>query len=299
MDVSVVVNTRNRPDRLRILLAAFAAQRGVPDGFEVIVVDDGSDQDLSPSLRGHGDLPIRLIRQDRKGYAGARNTGVRAAVADLVLCVDDDVTFDIGFVAEHVAAHREHGPGIVVGDRYNTFLADLTTPENRGILTDAAQGRWEPLRRRSRRDYFAAQTLALFERDRHALPVPWLCFVTRNVSFRRADAERAGHFDEGFRQWGLEDLELGLRLHRAGVPYHYAPAARVYHLETSLAPTKLDALHRSLRYFADKHPGVESATLRRFLFGECSLEEMAASVAAGREVDIDADQAVTYFFTRR
>ena len=299
MDVSVVVITHNRPDRLRLVLAALAAQQGVAGGFEAVVVDDGSVVDLTSSLEGHGDLPIRLVRQRQTGCAGARNTGIKASSAEIVLCIDDDVLFGTGFVAEHLDTHRRHGAAVVVGDRYNTYLADLTTPENRVILAEATEGRWERLHRRSRRDYFAAQTLTLFDRDPRAQPIPWLCFVGRNVSFRRADADRVGGFDEGFQQWGLEDLELGLRLHRAGVPFHYAPGARVYHLETPLAADKLDGLKQSLRYFETKHPGVESATLGSFLFGECSLEQMAASVTAGRVVDVDPEQARTYFFTRR
>ncbi len=299
MDVSVVVNTRNRPDRLRLLMSALARQQGLAGRLEVIVVDDGSDEDLSPALEGFDDLAIRLIRQPPRGYAAARNAGVRNATGTVILCVDDDVVFAPDFVAAHLRVHRAHDSAVVVGDRFNTYLTDLDSPAGRHALAEAADGRWDEIRKRSRRDYFANQTLRVFDTHPHGLPLPWLCFVTRNVSFRRADAARVGHFDEGFRQWGLEDLELGYRMHLAAVPYHYVADARVYHLETPIAATKLDALRMSLKHFASVHPGVESVMLERFLFGLVALEEFSASVTAGREVALPDVPDLTHFRTQR
>ena len=58
--------------------------------FEVIVVDDGST-DAGPDLvRGLGDPRVRVVRQDNRGLAGARNTGVREARADYIALLDSD-----------------------------------------------------------------------------------------------------------------------------------------------------------------------------------------------------------------
>jgi hypothetical protein len=187
----------------------------------------------------------------------------------------------------------------VVGDRFNTYLSNLDLPDNRALLDAALSGEWAPLHRKSRRDYYAAQTLKLFESDPHALPAPWLCFVNRNVSFRRADAITVGGFDEGFTRWGVDDIELGLRLHQAGARYHYREEARVFHLETPLPPTKLDALKVSLAYFEEKHAGVEPRAFRDFVFGRRSLEELCASVKAGHLVTFDQRDGLTFFHTQR
>ncbi|MFC9431562.1 glycosyltransferase family 2 protein [Streptomyces sp. NPDC056987] len=299
MDVSIVVNTRDRPDRLRLLLSSLQQQRNLPGAMEVVVVDDGSQTDLAPALEEHRGLDVRLVRQPPLGYTVARNAGLRAAAGEVILCLDDDVLFDEELVATHLSTHLDTPSAIVVGDRFNTYLSNLDTRENRARLNAALRGDWGPLNRRSRRDYYAAQTLKLFDRHPHALPAPWLCFVNRNVSFRRADALDLGGYDEGFVRWGVDDIELGLRMHHAGAHYHYRAEARVYHLETPLPPGKLDALRVSLTYFAEKHRGVEPAAFRSFVFGKLSLEELCASVQERRLVSFEQRMGLTFFHTRR
>lgn len=299
MDVSIVINTRDRPDRLRLVLSALRRQTGLPGAMEVIIVDDGSDQDISPGLKGHRSLDIRLIRQPALGYTVARNAGLRAATGKVILCLDDDVLFGEGLVAAHMQPHLEAPSAIVIGDRFNTYLSNIDTPQNRALLDAALSGDLGPLGRWSRRDYYATQTLKLFDWHPNALPAPWLCFVTRNVSFRRADAAAVGGFDEGFVRWGVDDIELGLRLHQAGVRYQYREEARVYHLETPLPAGKLEALQVSLAYFAEKHRGVEPLAFHDFVFGQRSLEELCASVEAGRLVTFERREGLTFFHTRR
>jgi glycosyltransferase involved in cell wall biosynthesis len=299
MDVSIVINTRDRPDRLRLVLSALRRQTNVPGAMEVVVVDDGSTHDILPALEGHSGLSIRLVRQAALGYTVARNAGISAATGTVILCLDDDVLFDEGLVAAHVRPHMNGASSIVVGDRFNTYMSDLDTPRSRAVLDAALCGDWQPLRRRSRRDYYATQTLKLFDRHPNALPAPWLCFVTRNVSFLRADAIAVGGFDEGFLRWGVDDIELGLRLHQAGASYHYREEARVYHLETPLPANKLEALQVSLAYFAEKHRGVEPFAFRDFVFGRRSLEELCASVEAGRLVSFQQREGLTFFRTQR
>jgi GT2 family glycosyltransferase len=299
VDISVVINSRDRPDRLRLVLRALSAQVGLPGGLEVLVVDDGSRQDPTPALKGHGELVIRLIRQPPRGYTVARNAGLSAVGGEVVLCLDDDVLFGPDLVATHLAVHVSDPRAVVVGDRYNTFLADPHSESGRAAVDAALAGDWSALDAKSRRDYYARQTLKLFERDGGGLPAPWLNFVTRNVSFRRADAAAVGDFDEGFVHWGVDDIELGLRMHQAGVRYHYRQRARIYHLETPLPPGKLDALRHSLRYFAAKHPGLEPRLFEEFVFGRLSLEELSASLRHGERRQFSDRENLTFFHTRR
>jgi glycosyltransferase involved in cell wall biosynthesis len=84
---SVVVPTHDRAHLLPLALASLMRQT-VTD-FEVIVVDDGGrGRHLRPD-----DPRVRVIAQPQAGAAGARNTGIRAAVGAYVTFLDDDDEF--------------------------------------------------------------------------------------------------------------------------------------------------------------------------------------------------------------
>ncbi|TMK97465.1 MAG: glycosyltransferase family 2 protein [Actinobacteria bacterium] len=82
---SVIVATRDRPQRLRACLELLRAQAA----DEVLVVDDGSRDEaaVAAAAREGG---ARLVRQAPAGVATARNTGVEHARGDLLLFTDDD-----------------------------------------------------------------------------------------------------------------------------------------------------------------------------------------------------------------
>jgi len=88
-DVSVVIPTRDRIDLLKETLGSVLAQVDVE--LEVIVVDDGSTQDVSAVLVQVDDDRVRLLRNDDSmGVSAARNRGIEDARAPWVACVDDD-----------------------------------------------------------------------------------------------------------------------------------------------------------------------------------------------------------------
>ena len=70
-------------------LPSVLAQEGVD--LEVIVVDDGSDDETAARLASIEDDRVRVVRHEKsKGLAGARNAGIAAARADWVAFIDDD-----------------------------------------------------------------------------------------------------------------------------------------------------------------------------------------------------------------
>lgn len=85
--VSVIIPAYNRPGFLAEALASVAAQTFRE--FEVIVVDDGSGEDLAGVVKPHSTM-ARLVRQDHGGPAVARNHGLRVARADVVAFLDSD-----------------------------------------------------------------------------------------------------------------------------------------------------------------------------------------------------------------
>jgi len=108
--VSVVVPTRNRGGLLAATLASVLGQRDAR--FEVIVVDDGSEEPARAPEPGTTAVPVQVIRHPAaRGVAAARNTGLAAASMAWVAFTDDDdlwapakLAAQLGAVADHAKA---------------------------------------------------------------------------------------------------------------------------------------------------------------------------------------------------
>src|SRR5262249_24405710 len=82
-------------------------------------------------------------------------------------------------------------------------------------------------------------------------------FYTGNFSIRRTNMLQVGGYDEAFRVYGNEDLELVLRLRQAGTEIFYSPAARArQHYTKNFAALARDNLAkgRTAVLLAGKHP---------------------------------------------
>ena len=107
-DVDVVIATRDRPQLLRSCIRAIF-DSDYPGAIRILVVYDHSEPD--EGLASEVDLGLRegrtvlVMRNSRTpGLAGARNTGLLAAEAELVAFCDDDDTWLPAKLARQVAA---------------------------------------------------------------------------------------------------------------------------------------------------------------------------------------------------
>lgn len=86
--VSVIVPAFNDPAGLRRCLVALAGQSHPAGRYEIIVVDNGSREDLRPAIDG---IPgARLLREDAPGSYAARNRGIADARGDALAFTDAD-----------------------------------------------------------------------------------------------------------------------------------------------------------------------------------------------------------------
>lgn len=96
MYISIVIPTRNRPELLSRALRAIQLQSYKE--FEVIVVDDGSDESAAAAYKElWGDLDNRFVlhslarsRSKGIGPSAARNVGISLAHGDILAFCDDD-----------------------------------------------------------------------------------------------------------------------------------------------------------------------------------------------------------------
>ena len=85
--VSVMIPVYNGERYLAEAVDSVLAQAYRP--LEVIVVDDGSDDDSGAVAQRYGD-PVRYVRQERAGNGAARNRAVALAAGDLFTFLDAD-----------------------------------------------------------------------------------------------------------------------------------------------------------------------------------------------------------------
>ena len=98
--LGIVIATYNRAPLVRRAVESVLGQ--TDEQLDVVVVDDGSDDDVHGAL---DDLPgIRVLRQPNLGVSAARNHGLRECRADWVLVFDDDDTLVPGALTEIRAA---------------------------------------------------------------------------------------------------------------------------------------------------------------------------------------------------
>ncbi len=102
--VSVVIPAYNHGAYLTQTINSALAQ--IWYDREIIVVDDGS-QDNTPEVATSFGSAIRFVRQENKGMAGSRNTGIDAARGEFVAFLDDDDLWEPEYLAHVVPALQQ------------------------------------------------------------------------------------------------------------------------------------------------------------------------------------------------
>jgi Glycosyl transferase family 2 len=193
--LSVLVDTYNHQGLVEKALRSVLDQDYPPDGFEIIVVDDGST-DSTPEIVRQFEPRVRLIRKKNGGQASAFNTGIPECRGDVIVFLDGDDWWAQGKlqrVAEIFSADRELG---MLGHAFSESFDDGTErviqphqPAN-FRLDSASNANYFRLSR----CYFGTSRLALrAELARKILPVPQsLVFEADEYLFTMASALAPG-----------------------------------------------------------------------------------------------------------
>lgn len=255
MFLSVVIPTYNRKPILEKCLRAMERQTFAD--YEIVVVDDGSTDGTVEWLQSHAaEFPhVRLFCQNHGGAAGARNYGVEQAKGDTIVFIDSDLVVTDVFLQSHVETliqgQKElgHNRLFTYGRVINTANFDDPTSEPYKLT-----------------DFSAAY------------------FATGNVAIARHWLIEAGLFDTGFKQYGWEDLELGVRLKNLGLKLIKCPEAVGYHWHPAFSldqiPRLIDVEFQRGRMgvvFYQKHPTfdvkmmIQMTWIHRVLWGVLSI----------------------------
>ena len=228
---SVVVPTYNRLPILQKCLAALEKQT-ITQPYEVVVVDDGSTDGTVEFLQSHtDDFPhVRLLLQNHEGAAIARNTGIDAAKGEIIVFIDSDLVVTPVFLESHAKSliSKEKGK-----DRFFTYGLVINTNNFDDPIAEKVK----------------------------ITDISNAFFATGNVAIAKHWLIEAGKFDTSFRQYGWEDLELGVRLKNLGLKLIKCPEAVGYHWHPAFTIDKMQRMldveeqrGRMSIIFYQKHP---------------------------------------------
>lgn len=213
-------------------VASAVLEQVLPTGWsvEVIVVDDGSDDETPAQLAACNAPRIRTLQLPRNlGRSGARNAGVEMTRGEIVLFMDCDcVPATDGLVIAHIHA-------------LSTGAVAST-----GNVCGEGSGFWNRY-----------QIAASARRKRQHQAGVVYSGSSQNLAVRRSSFVAAGGFDTGYRRYGFEDRDLLLRLAELG-PVAWADKAEVRHLDTlsltQIAAKMMEAGEFSSARFEARHP---------------------------------------------
>ncbi|MFM6930168.1 MAG: glycosyltransferase family 2 protein [Bdellovibrio sp.] len=222
MSISLVTSTMNRPRQIGELLDCLIAQTLQAD--QIIIVDQSTD-DLTRDVVGAylDRLPVRYIRDPRKGLSRGRNLGLKDVSADIVAFPDDDCIYPVDTL-QRVSAAFNADPELGI------YTGMSITPAG-----SPSQGRW-------------GTTVHVIDRFNI-----WTSQTSYTTFYRGETLKAAGLFNEDLgvgsgTPWGAgEETELMLRALRKGARGLYDPALRIMHPEP-LAVFDNAALDRGRRY---------------------------------------------------
>jgi peptidoglycan/xylan/chitin deacetylase (PgdA/CDA1 family)/GT2 family glycosyltransferase len=207
-ELSVIIPTYNRRDRLRRCLEALAHQTQAATDFDVIVVDDGST-DSTAEMLAHFKTPfaLRVIHQPKSGQSAALKRGAEAADR-YCLFLDDDVIAGCDLVAEHYKTQHANAGSAAIGQ--------LTTrpPASADWFARCFAQDWS--------DHYARLNQGV------CLP-RWSDCYSGNMSVPRQTLLEVGSYAADLP--ANFDVELGYRLQQHGVPIIYLPAAQGEHAD--------------------------------------------------------------------
>ena len=201
--VSVVIPVRNRTEEIETCLQSLSNVSYPRENLEIIVVDDGSD-DNTPEIADR--FSVKLFRmENRKGASFCRNYGAQKAQSEIVCFLDSDCVVDNLWLKELMSVFRDPRVGACGGlvdsyedtsnlDRYEQVKSSL----NMGAVTkDSRDG------------------------DR------FFYIPSCSMAVRMSLFSRLGGFREEMEVG--EDVDLCWRIIDAGHVIEYRPAAKIYH----------------------------------------------------------------------
>ena len=221
------------------------------EDFELLIVNDGSTDATAARCARYADERIRIVNQQNRGLAGARNSGIRAARGAYLAFLDADDLWRSDKLERHVAL-LEQRPDIGVSYSVSQFMAEDATP-----LSMYQTPRLD--------DVTAGDVLCRNPVGNGSAPVIRReAFAAIKTYDNRYGAPEPVYFDPDFRQ--SEDIECWVRI-AATTPWRFGGLPEpltLYRLNAGGLSASVDRQLASWEAFFEKASGYAPDLLRRY-----------------------------------
>ncbi len=201
--VSIIVPCYNEEKTIAKTVESLLALEYPKEKLDIILVNDGSTDGTARALQTYASHPyIRIMYKENAGKYTALNAGIRVAQGDFIACIDAD--------------------SFVEPDALKEIMQNFDT-ENVGAVT-ASMSVYNPhtvLEHMQQAEYLLGITMRYILSTVNGLYVtPGPFSVFRAVVFKKIGLLKAAH--------DTEDMEIAMRMQKAGWHIQNAPRARVY-----------------------------------------------------------------------
>jgi cellulose synthase/poly-beta-1,6-N-acetylglucosamine synthase-like glycosyltransferase len=197
---TVVVPTYNSQGTIAACVESLLNLQYPRDKLEIIIADNGSSDDTAAIASRY---PVRVLREEQRGAAAARNRGIREARGEYIAFTDSDCQVAPDWLHKLVRVAIENRSDAVGG----RIVGTVSNPIARFTEDQRMLNQEDAIRRLK-------------------APLPFI--LTANALFRKKALDDVHGFDVAFAQ-GVEDTDLCWRLHAQGCVFAYAHHAVVYH----------------------------------------------------------------------
>ena len=283
--IPTYINEERSPDRLLLTIKGYMEQ-STKVGYEIIVVDDGSEIDVKALLSIYKLDNLRVVRKENAGLASSLNMGVNFARAQYVLLgIDDNVP--ARDVVERVLNKLEdnNAKDMLIGNEYNLSCAfdlkHIIDPELENKMDFEEYKKKFPMvsqkfpciteedikYRMNELFSFAKPTgnyiqFENFLRDPTKKEYQWICWRPGIVVINKDMYKQIGGYDEAFdpSNW-YSDIEFGYRAQKNEMNLIYDSELRFLHLNHPKFFTDGSEEVRCYKYMVWKHKDIKIATI--------------------------------------
>ena len=206
--------------------------------FEVIFVDNGSDDGSVDFVEKHFNSKIKVIKNNcNLGWSEGFNTGIRATKGKYVVLLSNDMTIHPNLLKPVIQLLESDSLVGLVGFKR---LVQGTTNIIDGIGSDLYLcGRVKPI---------GANEI---DRGQYDTEIDNLDFIGGAMALRRKTLQQTGLFDSDFKIFS-EDVDLCFRIRKRGYKTVYLHSAVIWHRAHSTL-VGIDAKGQYLGYMSDKN----------------------------------------------